>query len=105
MNARHAHDVLVQDLQASIKAADVSRAKKAIDIATSKQAAAEAKGNLQDTTSTKAADEAYLSDLQATCSSKAEDFEGRQSLRAEEIQALERAIEILSSSAVSGAAA
>merc|ERR1719409_1556043 len=39
----------------------------------------------------------------ATCEQKASDFESRQQLRAEEIAAVEKAIEILSSGAVSGA--
>merc|ERR1719281_1263200 len=46
----------------------------------------------------------YLADLKATCAQKASDFEARQQLRAEEIQAIEKAIEIISSGAVSGAA-
>jgi len=46
-----------------------------------------------------------LSDLQATCGQKSSDFESRQQLRAEEIQAVEKAIEILSSGAVAGNAA
>merc|ERR1719499_148827 len=51
---------------------------------------------------TKEADEKYLSDLTATCEQKASDFESRQQLRAEEIEAIEKAIEILSSAAVTG---
>merc|ERR1719502_2046939 len=52
----------------------------------------------------KKADSAYLADLTATCSEKAAAFESRQQLRAEEIEAIEKAIEIISSGAVSGAA-
>merc|ERR1719271_647609 len=44
----------------------------------------------------------YLADLTATCEQKASDFESRQQLRAQEIEAIEKAIEILSSAAVSG---
>merc|ERR1740138_121022 len=44
----------------------------------------------------------YLADLTATCHTKASDFESRQELRSEEIKAIEKAIEILSSDAVSG---
>merc|ERR1719160_1592708 len=47
-------------------------------------------------------DKKYLEDLTATCEQKASDFESRQQLRAEEIVAIEKAIEILSSEAVSG---
>jgi len=46
----------------------------------------------------------YLNDLVATCSQKSSDFESRQQLRAEELEALDKAIEILSSEGVSGAA-
>merc|ERR1711972_641955 len=53
-------------------------------------------------TTTMEADKKYLADLTATCEQKASDFESRQQLRAEEIVAIEKAIEIISSSAVSG---
>merc|ERR1719424_1427567 len=48
------------------------------------------------------ADQKYLSGLSATCEQKASDFESRQQLRADEIVAIEKAIEIISSGAVSG---
>merc|ERR1711879_883921 len=66
---------------------------------------ATSEGDLSDTTSTKEADEKYLKDLTATCEMKATDFESRQQLRAEEIAAIEKAIEILSSGDVAGNAA
>merc|ERR1719428_2450999 len=47
-------------------------------------------------------DKKYLADLTATCEQKASDFEARQQLRAEEIEAVEKAIEVVSSGAVSG---
>jgi hypothetical protein len=59
---------------------------------------------LQDTTTTRDADTAYLEDLTATCAQKSSDFESRQQLRAEEIEAIEKAIEIISSGAVAGSA-
>jgi len=46
-----------------------------------------------------------LADLTATCGQKAGDFESRQQLRADEIVAIEKAIEIISSGAVAGNAA
>merc|ERR1719333_3992 len=67
------------------------------------QAAADAKGDLQHTTTTRDDDSKYLADLTATCEQKSSDFAARQQLRAEEIAAVEKAIEILSSGAVSGA--
>merc|ERR1711865_689861 len=63
---------------------------------------ADATGDLKDTTSTKDADSKYLADLTATCEQKASDFESRQQLRADEIVAIEKAIEIISSGAVAG---
>jgi len=45
-----------------------------------------------------------LDDLIATCEQKATDFESRQQLRAEELDAIAKAIEIISSKAVSGSA-
>ena len=44
----------------------------------------------------------FLSDVEATCAQKAADFEERQQLRGEEIEAIEKAIEIISSGAVAG---
>jgi hypothetical protein len=102
MNSKHAYDMLMQDLKAQVAQATTDRGEKAVAKAKTLQAKADASGELQDTTTTKAADEKYLSDLTATCQSKAGDFESRQELRAEEIKAIEKAIEILSSDAVSG---
>merc|ERR1712037_236891 len=62
------------------------------------QAKADAEGDLIDTTTTRDADQKYLDDLVATCEQKATDFESRQQLRTEELEA----IEIISSGAVSG---
>merc|ERR1719213_646250 len=48
------------------------------------------------------ADSKYAADLTATCEQKSTDFANRQILRAEEIEAVEKAIEIMSSGAVTG---
>jgi len=45
-----------------------------------------------------------LDDLVATCETKAQDFVSRQNLRSEEVEAVTKAIEIISGGAVSGAA-
>merc|ERR1712113_560195 len=63
---------------------------------------ADAEADLAETTATRDADQKYLDDLTATCTQKAADFESRQQLRSEEIVAIEKAIEIISSSAVTG---
>jgi len=94
--------MLMQDLKAQIDQATRDRDEKAEFKAGTLQSKADAKGDLEDTTSTRDADQKYLSDLTATCEQKAADFESRQQLRAEEIVAVEKAIEIISSGAVSG---
>jgi prefoldin subunit 5 len=101
-NSRHAYDMLMQDLKAQVAQATTDRGEKAQAKAKTLQSSADAKGDLQDTTTTKAEDSKYLADLTANCQTKASDFESRQQLRTEEIQAVEKAIEILSSDAVSG---
>merc|ERR1740117_457550 len=105
MNAKHAFDMLMQDLKAQVAQASTDRGEKAVAKAKTMQAKADNTGDLQDTTTSKAADEKYLADLTSTCGTKASDFESRQQLRAEEITAVEKAIEILGSGAVAGNAA
>merc|ERR1719359_1312542 len=102
-NARHAFEMLSQDLKAQIDQATQARTEKAEAKAKALQAAADAKGDLQDTTTPRDDDSKYLSDLTATCEQKSSAFAERQQLRADEISAVEKAIEILSSGAVSGA--
>merc|ERR550537_1269424 len=102
MNSKHAYDMLMQDLKAQIAQATADRDAKAESKAKKLQAKADANGDLKDTTTTMNADAKYLADLTATCEEKASAFESRQQLRADEIVAVEKAIEIISSGAVSG---
>merc|ERR1719213_1545997 len=102
MNSKHAYDMLMQDLKAQIAQATQDRDEKAETKAKTLQAKADAEGDLKDTTTTRDADVKYLADLTATCEQKASDFESRQQLRADEIVAIEKAIEIISSGAVAG---
>merc|ERR1740117_1671865 len=95
--------MLSQDLKAQIGQATSARTEKSEAKAKALQSSADAKGDLQDTTTTRDDDSKYLADLSATCEQKSSDFASRQQLRAEEIAAVEKAIEILSSGAVSGA--
>merc|ERR1719460_1682250 len=103
-NARHAYEMLMQDLTAQIETATEDREAKAQEKASKLQKAAEDKGDLADTTATRDSDQVYLDDLVAECSQKSSDFESRQQLRTDELAAIDKAIEILSSGAVSGAA-
>jgi len=102
MNSKHAYDMLVQDLTAQTDQAKQDRGEKAETKAKKLQAKADAEGDLEDTTTTRDADQKYLDDLTATCEQKATDFESRQQLRTEELEAIAKAIEIISSGAVSG---
>merc|ERR1712157_597155 len=97
MSSVQAFELLMQDLKSQIDEAKQDRTEKA-EI----QAKADAKGDLTETTETKEADTKYLDDLVATCEQKASDFESRQQLRTEELEAIAKAIEIISSGAVKG---
>merc|ERR1719305_1580126 len=102
MNSKHAFDMLMQDLNAQIAQGTKDRDEKAASKAKNLQAKADAEGDLKDTTTTRDEDQKYLDELTAKCEQKASDFESRQQLRADEIEAIEKAIEIISSGAVSG---
>merc|ERR1719428_71251 len=102
MNSKQAYDMLVQDLTAQIDQAKQDRTEKAETKAKKLQAKASAGGDLKETTATKAADKKYLADLVATCEQKATDFESRQQLRTEQLEAIAKAIEIVASGAVQG---
>merc|ERR1719207_366058 len=102
MNAKFSFETLSQDLKSQIEDATQARSEKTEEKADSLNNAASAKGNLQDTTATRDDDSKYLADLTATCEAKSAAFAERQKLRAEEIAAIEKAIEIVASPEVSG---
>merc|ERR1719359_2633597 len=102
MNSKDAYDMLMQDLKSQLKTdnndIDVSTETKAKKL----EAQAKAEGDMGDTTDAMNEDTKYLADLTATCSEKSTAFEARQQLRAEELEAIEKAIEIVASGSVSG---
>jgi len=104
MSRRHAHESLAQDLGQSVKASEREIADDTQAVAKNKQMIAEASGTLEDTTKTREDDQKYLDDLTATCTQKTDDFGARQTLRGEEIDAIEKAVEIIGSKEVSGSA-
>merc|ERR1719161_3422930 len=81
-NAKHSFDMLKADLANQLAAANEARTQNAEAKAKALQGAADSKGSLQDT-------------LTATCEQKSTDFANRQILRGEEIEAIQKAIEIL----------
>merc|ERR1719399_1888417 len=92
----------MQDLENQIAAAEKDVSEKTATKAKRIEAKATAEADLADTTASRDADQKYLDELTAVCEQKAADFEARQQLRAEELEAIGKAIEIISSSSVAG---
>merc|ERR1719326_543297 len=97
MNSQHAYNMIKQDLTDSIDRANSDIEEKTAEKEKKIEKIAEDKGLLAATTQDKAEDEKTLSDLEAECSEKGESFKEKQQLRTEEIDALNKAIEVLSS--------
>jgi len=104
LTAVHASEEVQQRLRDSTRLAEQAVARKTSLRAEQQEALASAKGDLDITQKAKAEDEKYLKDLTALCQQKSFDFEKRQGLRAGEIEALSKAIEIIGGAAVSGGA-
>merc|ERR1719217_1926674 len=102
MKRKGAHEVVIQDLKRQIKAATDTKTYETTTKAERDRTAAEKKGLLADTQKAKADDEDYLATLKSECAMAAEDFENRQQLRVEEMEAIEKATEILKSGSVLG---
>merc|ERR1719443_1438772 len=102
MNSLHAYNMIVQDLTDSIDNAHEDVESKTASKQGKAAEAAEDKKQLAATLECKATDEKTLSDMKTECLQKGLSFEEKQQLRVEEIEAIEKAIEILSSEAVSG---
>merc|ERR1719433_233085 len=103
MKAKNAYDVIMQVLTDDIENADHEIKKKTLLRAETEQAKAEAEADLAETTKERDEDQAYLDETVALCNQKTADFESRQKLRAEELETLKKAIEIISSEEVAGA--
>jgi len=103
MKAKNGYDMIMQVLTDNIENADHEIKKKTLLRAETEQAKAEAEGDLAETTKERDEDQAYLDETTALCNQKTADFESRQKLRAEELETLEKAIEIISSEEVAGA--
>jgi len=102
VDSLQAFEMLISDLKHQIDEATTDRDEKAALKAKQLQAKADAEGDLTDTTTTRDADQKYLIEMVATCEQKATDFVSRQQLRREELEAVQKAIEIISANAVAG---
>merc|ERR1719359_1707916 len=102
LGAQQAFEQIMQQLSDDIENAEFEISKKTKHRAETEAAKAEAEGDLAQTTADKEEDEKYLEDTVALCTQKTADFEARFKLRTEEIAAISKAIEIISSQAVAG---
>merc|ERR1719171_692015 len=102
--AQHAFTMLEQTLTDEIEKHTRIRGVKASTKKEKETRSGEAQGELSEATAAHDADTKYLADLKATCEQKTVDFKARQELRAGELEAIDKAVEILSDTAVSGAA-
>merc|ERR1719375_1209377 len=101
---RHAYDMEQDELTHAIEVDDDRATDKTMEKSEKKEEEAHDHGDVVSLTKQKSEDEKYLAELLAQCESKSNDFESRQKLRSEELDALQEAIDIIASKSVSGAA-
>jgi len=102
LKAKHAAEQMLQQLADNIENAKHEVSKKTALRAKTQEDKAELEGERTQTESDRAEDQKYLDETTALCTQKAEDFNSRQKLRSDELDAIRQAIGILSSDAVSG---
>jgi chromosome segregation ATPase len=105
MNRNHAFNMVKQDLVDSIDNANKDIEEKTADKESKKEKIAEDKKELASTEECKAEDEHLLKNLDVECEEKTLSFKEKQKLRADEIEAIHTAIDILEGDDVSGNAA
>jgi len=103
LGAQQAFAQIIQQLSDNIENAKHEIDKKTTLRAQTEEAKAEAEGDLAQTSADRSEDQAYLADTEALCAQKTADFNSRQKLRQEELDAIKKAIEIIGGGAVSGA--
>jgi peptidoglycan hydrolase CwlO-like protein len=101
---RHAYDMEQDELSQAIEVDDDRATDKTVEKSEKKGVEAHDHGDLVALSNQKSEDEKYLAELLAQCESKSNDFESRQKLRSEELDALQEAIDLIDSKSVSGAA-
>lgn len=102
MNSKHAYDMVIADLTDSIENSEKEIEAKTIDKEQKATKAAQNKKQLAATLTDKAENEKLLKSTQTECAEKKLSFAEKQKLRTEELAAIAKAIEILSSDEVSG---
>jgi hypothetical protein len=103
-NQAHNYQLMKMNLDDEIANTEDAIATKTSEQAAQNGIASDAKRQLVDARAALKAAEKYLADLHTTFTLKSQNYEGNQKVRAEEIEALSKAIEIISGGAVSGSA-
>jgi len=101
-NSQEAYEQLVESLKYQIETLTERRGGKAVGMTKELELKAENKEERIEEINLKAEDTEYRKDFKATCIVKTKAFRARQHLRANEITALEKAITIIKSGAISG---
>merc|ERR1719265_823164 len=101
MKSVGAYNMIAQTLHDTISKQTDSRDKKTSDKQNAEKSSAQAAGQKTDTEAALAADKQYLSELKTDCAEKSKEFQDKQYLRAGELEALNKAIQIISGAAVS----
>merc|ERR1719281_2442742 len=102
MNKKHAFDMIAQDLTDQIESNEQARSKKASIKAQAAESKAQAEADLAVAKTGLAEDQKFLSDLTQECEQKSLDFDKRQEVRQGEIEAIQKAIEIMSNGDIAG---
>jgi len=102
LSAQQSFEQIIQQLSDNIENAEFEINKKTKHRAQTQENKAQMEGDLAQTTADRDEDQKYLDDTRALCKQKTADFENRQQLRAEEIEAISKAIDIIGSQAVKG---
>lgn len=98
----HAHNLLVSDLDARVESKSAAQAQMQMRSSTTKEAHEEVSQSLELHKVELAKDQTAESETTSLCAQKRADFDARQKLRSEELDAISKAREILSSEVVAG---
>jgi len=98
----HAHNLLVSDLDARVESKSAAQAQMQMRSSTTKEAHVEVSQSLELHKVELAEDQTAESETASLCTQKRADFDARQKLRSEELDAISKAKEILSSEVVAG---
>jgi hypothetical protein len=104
MERKHNFEMLAQSLTDQINTQSRDQKNSVTSKASKEEALGVAQGDLADTNKNLSADKKYVSDLNQMCAAKSSEWDARKQSRAEELTALNKAIEILSGDKFTAAA-